>query len=830
MMIPANNPTSRVGRSILGLLLVCAPVLFAQNPPASGTDFLEAKKLAEQNQFHEARTAVLTALDHHPKSVEGYNLLGIIDSNLKDYPAALAAFNKALALSPSSVKTHNNLGGFYAAAHQMGDAEKEFRTALRLAPADPEANYNLGALLMAKGSPAEAVTHFERVRPQSVATQLYLVRAYFGVRRPAEALRVATRISAQSDQVQVHFSLGVLLAAERQFKPAQAELAKADALSPNTFEIVYNLGHAQARDKQYSEAELTLNRALSLRPDSVDAMYLLAQTYSDESRPLDALDLLVRAHKSAPENTDVIFLMARISMSQDYYEDAIPLLELGVRLAPRRADLVAELGDSYFMAGQIDQAIIQFKKLVSLEPSARNYAFLGLPYRDLGRLGEAKQYFEKGLALDPHDSSCLFNLGFIAERQGQLAVAENYFQKVLSANPDFPDALLELANMRIAAKRYAEAKEPLRRYVRVSHYPATGYYKLALVERSLHDTEAADRDLKSFQALSKNSSSGPLPYEHLFEYLDNRSTLSAGARQQLDLNELVAEAKRHPDQPQNLYLLVEAYLKSGDIDNAKATIAQLDALSAGDFRTLTGTGVLLARHHLYDEAITHFQQALAANPDSDDVKFNLTNAYYRRHLYAQALQAAETVSEQGQKDEAYQALIGDLDAHTGNYDAAQKIFQDSVARNPDNDQGYLSLALLNMRQGKLEDAERILQQGHARIPDSGKLAWGLGLISALQGNNAKAADELARSVDLLPEWSGGYSTLGVFYFQTGRVDKAREVLARFKNSSASGSLDIDRIQQVLDRASSSPPSEGPLTQEGKAQFLQLALSLADRTL
>ena len=76
------------------------------------------------------------------------------------------------------------------------------------------------------------------------------------------------------------------------------------------------------------------------------------------------------------------------------------------------------------------------------------------------------------------------------------------------------------------------------------------------------------------------------------------------AREQLDLTELVAEAKRHPDQPQNLYLLAEAYLKSGDIDNAKDTITQLDAASTGDYRALTGTGgaagplpPLRRRHH-----------------------------------------------------------------------------------------------------------------------------------------------------------------------------------------------------------------------------------------
>src|SRR5271170_3074142 len=120
------------------------------------------------------------------------------------------------------------------------------------------------------------------------------------------------------------------------------------------------------------------------------------------------------------------------------------------------------------MSGKTERAIEEFKKLIEVDPSARSYAYLGLSYRDLGRFDEAKQYFQQGLKLDPHNSSCLFNLGFIAERQGDAASAETFFQQTLKSNPDFADALLELANIRIAAKKYAEAEELLRRYVRVS--------------------------------------------------------------------------------------------------------------------------------------------------------------------------------------------------------------------------------------------------------------------------------------------------------------------------------------------------------------------------
>src|SRR5207245_2030733 len=143
--------------------------------------------------------------------------------------------------------------------------------------------------------------------------------------------------------------------------------------------------------------------------------------------------------------------------------------------------------------------------------------------------------------------------------------------------------------------------------------PSSGYYKLAMVERSLHQMEAAERDLKVFQTLSKNSTTGPYPYQHLFDYLENRSKLTPQERAQLDVTELLQQIKKNPGQPQDLYLLTQAYLKLGKRDEALQAVSQLDQVSSDDYRTQAGVGVLLAQHHLYDQAVVHFQNALRTN-------------------------------------------------------------------------------------------------------------------------------------------------------------------------------------------------------------------------
>ena len=96
--------------------------------------------------------------------------------------------------------------------------------------------------------------------PASTAARFNLFAPTSKAKRSRRCACVATDVSQQGKyDVQVHFSLGVLLASEKQYKPAQLELEKADALQPETFEILYNLGQVYLRDGQNAKAEIALN-------------------------------------------------------------------------------------------------------------------------------------------------------------------------------------------------------------------------------------------------------------------------------------------------------------------------------------------------------------------------------------------------------------------------------------------------------------------------------------------------------------------------------------------------------------------------------------------
>lgn len=823
---------------IIAILLSCGPLSVAQPAPAGRARreefFAQARRYLARGDLAHAREAALAVLQTAPQSYEGYDLLGIIYTQQKDYDHAVEAFQHALRVAPGSVATHNNLANCYAEQQRMDLAEKEYQASLRIDAHGRDANYNLGVILLGRNQPDRAISYFSKVTAPDLATQLNLLRAYLRSGQRGKGIELAARVSRRGgDDVRLHYSLGVVLAAENQFQEAEHELKVADGLTPGRYEILYNLGRASLHCKHYGAAEEAFNRALGVMPDSVDAMVLAAQVYIDQQKVVDAIQVLVKARKLAPQNTEVIFLLARVSMLEFYYEDAIPLLEEGIRLASARPEFHAALGECYFMSGKVDKAVPEFEILLRLNPSATSYLFMGLCYRHLGRFDEAKKYFNEGLRLDSHNSACLFNLGYVAEKQGNLTDADKYLTGAVKIEPDFGEALVELASVKMAQKKYEEALPLLRHAVKVSKDPGPVYYKLATAERSLHMTEAAQRDFKVFQTLARNPSSAPYPYQHLFEFAGERQSLPPHARLELDLKSLQREVAVHPEEPRNLYILAETYLKLGRREEALNTIGRLDQLSQQDLRTELGIGVLLARFKLYGEAIRHFQLALDADPSSDEARYDLADAYFHLRNYRRAFEVLQQDSRSAGKDDSYLLLLGDIEAHTGRLDDALQILRQAVERNPDNDQYYLTLAMTCLRKQNLDEAQRVLRQGLARAPDSARILWGLGVLSVLKGDNQEAEQSFVKATDLMPEWVSGFSALGFFYSQTGQITKARETLQRFKTVNRSGELDVSRIEQMLDqefKQNNSPGSSHHLSPEARLQFLQVALALADRDL
>jgi len=134
------------------------------------------------------------------------------------------------------------------------------------------------------------------------------------------------------------------------------------------------------------------------------------------------------------------------------------------------------------------------------------------------------------------------------------------FQRSLRSDPDFADSL---SSWRIYASRTRSSPKPRNISTIRQNKPqsADGYYKLAMAERSLHQTAAAQREISASFRLSLKKWRPPDPIR-----INTFSTISTTGPRFLPSNgrnsmssEVTAQIQKHPGSLKICNLLAEAY-------------------------------------------------------------------------------------------------------------------------------------------------------------------------------------------------------------------------------------------------------------------------------
>ncbi|MFQ5604237.1 MAG: tetratricopeptide repeat protein [bacterium] len=93
------------------------------------------------------------------------------------------------------------------------------------------------------------------------------------------------------------------------------------------------------------------------------------------------------------------------------------------------------------MEGNLEQAIIHYKKSLEIEPTAEAYTFLGWTYSFMGRLEEAIDECHKAIAIDPDFGNPYNDIGAYLLQIGKFDQAIGWFEKAKKAkryeNPEF---------------------------------------------------------------------------------------------------------------------------------------------------------------------------------------------------------------------------------------------------------------------------------------------------------------------------------------------------------------------------------------------------------
>ena len=173
-----------------------------------------------------------------------------------------------------------------------------------------------------------------------------------------------------------------------------------------------------------------------------------------------------------------------------------------------------------------------------------------------------------------------------------------------------------------------------------------------------------------------------------------------------------------------------------------------------------------------DEAITHFQAALAIEPGFADAHYNLGSLYFRSGRLTEAeshLQQALIAQPNWAK--TFNNL-GQLRFQTGKVDEAILLFRKAVELDPDTAIYFGNLGAALLSTGKADEAVALFRKGLDLDPSSAELLNNLGSALLQQGQTDLAGNCFRDALKIRPDYANAHYNLGNVLFQTGRMDDA----------------------------------------------------------
>jgi tetratricopeptide (TPR) repeat protein len=246
------------------------------------------------------------------------------------------------------------------------------RLSLRLDPARDEAWVMVGDIMQATGDTDAAREAYGRPKPRSpdyVGAQAKLAWTYQADNDPQTALRIARAIAATGD-ADARLTLADLLRANNQFaESVQILTGLINAAKTPDWRLLYARGVALERLDRWTDAEPDLMAALKLQPDEPELLNYLGYTWIDRGERLpEAMAMVEKAVAAAPRSGAIVDSLGWAYYRLGDYKAAAQTLERAVELDAGDPDINNHLGDAYWKVGRRDEAMFQWRRVLTLQP------------------------------------------------------------------------------------------------------------------------------------------------------------------------------------------------------------------------------------------------------------------------------------------------------------------------------------------------------------------------------------------------------------------------------------------------------------------------------
>jgi tetratricopeptide (TPR) repeat protein len=328
------------------------------------------------------------------------------------------------------------------------------------------------------------------------------------------------------------------------------------------------------------------------------------------------------------------------------------------------------------MAGQDDEAVTAFRKVLSLEPklyeAQLNLAQVLLRQK---KYVEAAEFLAQAVEQKPQEIRPQMMLGKVLLATGKPAEAEARFKAVTALDAKQAEAFLLLSRALSAQQRWADAVEPLTRYTELIPKDTAAQMELAqTLEKAKKPAEAA--------AIYRRFPKDPVAMERA-----GVLELDAGNAKQ-SVEELTLAVQTSPT-PALRYALATALLRSGEIEKAAEVAAALVAQTPDHFDPRMFYGRLLRDQKKYAPAAEQFSSAAKLKPASLEAWNELTAMLVILKNYPAALETLEKSKRLGGETAAYywyRAIMLDAEKdHKPALESYQRFLELSQGKSPDEE-------------------------------------------------------------------------------------------------------------------------------------------------
>jgi tetratricopeptide (TPR) repeat protein len=244
---------------------------------------------------------------------------------------------------------------------------------------------------------------------------------------------------------------------------------------------------------------------LSVRDVQVEKLAKLAaaKCYGNLNQTDKAFPILDDLAHRFPKDADVLYLQAKLHMKA--FNDATYAMFQKTPGSYRVHELSAEI---FEVQSRYADAVGEYEKAIEINPSASDLHFrlgraLLLESHDPASLQKASQAFEAELKLNPEDGACEFQLGQIAQVQGDKQEARKRMMRALELSPDFVQALITLGKLDTQEKNYDSAIARLKRAITLQPANETAHYALLTAYRDSGDMQKAKDEKAILDRLQK---------------------------------------------------------------------------------------------------------------------------------------------------------------------------------------------------------------------------------------------------------------------------------------------------------------------------------------